>query len=94
MDGSGPSEMVRFYPGAPLAPGALVSFYEKSSLWPYPHAPLGRSDIAELDFADTSALGDIYAIERWRLNDRNDAKTLKEGREHHKVKRSWDHSLF
>jgi hypothetical protein len=70
-----------------------VPFHEDSSLWPYPRAPLDdRDDIVELDFADTSALSDVDAFERRRLNGRNGAKHSKKdkAREREEIERSWD----
>jgi hypothetical protein len=45
---------------------ALVSFREVSPLWPYPRGSFNdREDIAELDFADTSALvGTVRSTQR------------------------------
>jgi len=68
-------------PSAPLsAPPALVPFHAESTLWPYPRAPLdARDNIVELDFADTSALSDVDAFERRRLNGKNGVKNSEEG---------------
>jgi len=79
--------------GTSPAPRALVPFHAESSLWPYPRAPLDdRDDIVELDFADTSALSDVDAFERRRLNGRNGAKHSKKdrARERDEIERSWD----
>ena len=79
--------------GTSPAPRALVPFHAESTLWPYPRAPLDdRDDIVELDFADTSALSDVDAFERRRLNGRNGAKHSKKGkaREREEIERSWD----
>jgi len=62
-------------------------------VWPYPRAPLDdRDDIVELDFADTSALSDLDAFERCRLNGRNGAKPSKKdrARQRDEIERSWD----
>jgi hypothetical protein len=79
--------------GTSPAPRALVPFHAESTLWPYPRAPLDdRDDIVELDFADTSALSDVDAFERRRLNGRNGAKHSKKdkAREREEIERSWD----
>ena len=78
--------------GTSPAPRALVPFHAESSLWPYPRVPLDdRDDIVELDFADTSALSDVDAFERRRLNGKN-AKLSKKDRakEREEIERSWD----
>ena len=75
------------------APRALVRFHEESFLCPYPRAPVDdRDDIVELDFADTSALSDVDAFERRRLNGRNGAKHSKKdrARERDEIERSWN----
>ena len=79
--------------GTSPAPRALVPFHAESTLWPYPRVPLDdRDDIVELDFADTSALSDVDAFERRRLNGRNGAKHSKKdrAREREEIERSWD----
>src|SRR5260221_13975911 len=79
--------------GTSPAPRAPLPFHADSSLWPYPRAPLhDRDDIVELDFADTSALSDVDAFERRRLNGRNGAKHSKrdKAREREEIERSWD----
>jgi len=78
--------------GTSPAPRALVPLHEHSSPWPYPRAPLDdHDDIVELDFADTSALSDVDAFERRRLNSRNGAKHSKrdKAREREEAERSW-----
>ena len=67
--------------GTPPASRTLLPFHEGSSLGPYPCAPLDDcDDIVELDFANTSALGDVNPSERRRPCGRKDAEHSKRNR--------------
>jgi len=62
-------------------------------LWRSPRAPLdNRDDIVELDFTDTSSVGDVDTFERRRLNARNGAKRSKrdEAKERNEIERLRD----
>jgi len=53
----------------------------ENPLWPYPRTPLDdHDDIVELDFVDTSALGDVDSFERRRQNAKDGAKLSKKDR--------------
>lgn len=70
----------------------LVPFDTDSDLWPYPRAPLVEtdSDIIELDFADTSALSDPDAFERY-VKGKKQKKTKKDKqKERDEIEKSWD----
>ena len=70
----------------------LVPFETDSDLWPYPRAPLIEtdSDIVELDFADTSALSDPDAFEKY-FKGKKQKKTKKDKqKEREEIEKSWD----
>jgi len=60
-------------PAPRVATGAALHSCSSMGIRPCGHTcpPLDdHDDIVELDFADTSALSDVGASERWRLNGR------------------------
>ena len=70
----------------------LVPFETDSDLWPYPRAPLVEtdSDIVELDFADTSALSDPDAFEKYSKGKKQKKTKKDKQKERDEIEKSWD----
>ncbi|KAI0044785.1 hypothetical protein FA95DRAFT_1574238 [Auriscalpium vulgare] len=74
----------------------LVPFHAESNLWPYPRAPVDDrdGDVVVLDFADTSVLSDLDALEKKRRSGKA-KKSRKEKerdnqRERDAIEKGWD----